>query len=68
MNLVAILIGLVIIVFFLVILYKILGKLFPMLGIDADWQRIIFMIIGLAVLIFIAGYLGYGGTWFAVPR
>jgi hypothetical protein len=63
-NLVAILIGLVVLVIFLGILFKILGKLFAKLKLDEDWQNIIFGIISLAVLIMALGYFGYGGGLF----
>jgi hypothetical protein len=63
MNLVAILIGLVILAVFLTLLYRILVKILPQLGVDGEWINIIFGIIGLAVLILIAGWLGYLPGW-----
>jgi hypothetical protein len=42
MNLVAILIGLVILAVFLTLLYRILVKILPQLGVDGDWVNIIF--------------------------
>ncbi len=66
MNLVAILVGLVVLAAFLTLLYKILGKVLPLAGLDADWINIVFGIVGLAVLVLVAGWLGYLPSWVGV--
>jgi hypothetical protein len=47
----------------LTLLYRILIKILPMLGIDGDWINIIFGIIGLIILIAVLGSIGYGPAW-----
>ncbi len=64
MNIVAILISLVVLTIGMILLHKILDKLLPAIGIDADWKPIILGIIGLIVLIVVLGQFGYGPAWF----
>ncbi len=60
---IAILVSLVILALFLTILFWILNKVLPMVGVDADWTRIILAIVGLAALIWIFAQLGYLPGW-----
>ncbi len=66
MNIVSVLITLVILGIGLTLLYRILVKILPMLGIDGDWINIIFGIIGLIILIAVLGSLGFGPSWIVV--
>jgi len=58
MNLVMILLGLMILAFFLYILNMILDKLLPSFGLDAQWCMIVKAIVGLFMLILTLGMLG----------
>lgn len=60
---ISILISLVVLALFLTILFWILQKILPMIGVDADWTRIILAIIGLAALIWMFAALGYLPGW-----
>ncbi len=66
MNIVSVLITLVIFGIGLALLYRILVKILPLMGIDGDWINIIFGIIGLIVLITVLGMLGFGPNWIVV--
>ncbi len=63
MNFVTILITLVIFGIFLALLYRILKKILPMLGVDEDWISIVFGIIGLICLIMVLDMIGFGPGW-----
>ena len=63
MNFVTILITLVIFGIFLALLYRILKKILPMLGVDEDWISIVFGIVGLICLIMVLDMIGLGPGW-----
>jgi len=60
MQLVAILVGLVVLALFLYVLNLILDKLLPSMGLDAGWAVIVKLIVTLFVLVLAAGTLGVG--------
>ncbi len=63
MGIVYLLIALVILTLGLMLLNRILSKLLPELGLDADWIFIVKGIIGLVILCLLLGYYGYGYGW-----
>ncbi len=67
MNIIAVLISLVVLGIGLGLLYRILVKILPKLGIDQDWIAIIMGIIGLIVLVAILSMIGWAPSWMQIP-